>query len=180
MGSAVVKIEALFRPDSHVKLYARKASNPPGVALFEDGEVVAHGSVGPDSRIVIGGLDAGRYWAVVDGQQPVAVIARDSGAVERETEDRRSRERPTGDGDVRSDEGELVAAQDDETPVEGRDGADALVAGDPKAEEAPATGRDVVTGPRTSGNTRMQAKASETPEPSLTEKVKSGLKRGKQ
>lgn len=176
MASAAVRIEALFRPDAHVKLYERKASNPPGVAAFDPGAPVAHGSVGSDSIIEIGGLEEGAYWAVVDGQYPVAVTAK-GGRVERVTEDRRTRERPTGDGDVRSAEGELVAALDDETPVAGRDGADAVVAGDPKAHEAPATGRDIVTGPRTSGNTRIKAKASETPDRSLTETVKETVKR---
>lgn len=175
MGSAAVKIEALFRPDAHVKLYKRRASNPLGAQLDD---VVAHGVVGPDSRIEIGGLEAGQYWAVVDGQYPVAVTAK-GGKVERVTEDRRSRERPTGDGDVRSDEGELVASQDDETPVEGRDGADALVAGDPKVEESPVSSPDVVVGPRTSGNTRLQAKASGTPDKSLTETVKETVKKSR-
>lgn len=168
---ASVAMDALFRPSAHVKLYERTGLEPTGLNL-DDADAVAHGSVGQDSKLVIGGLKAGKFWAVVDGNLPIAVTAKGDN-ITKDTEDRRTRERPTGDGDVRSDEGELVAAQDDETPVEGRDAADTLVEGDPKAQEAPVTSRDIVTGPRTSGNTRMQAKASGTPDESLTETVKS-------
>lgn len=172
---ASVAINAPFPASAHVKLYERDLLAPTGLNL-SDADAVAHGTVGQDSKVQIGGLEAGPYWAVVDGQPPVAVTAK-GGRIEKATEDRRTRERPTGDGDVRGDDGELVASLDDDTQVQGRDAADTIVEGDPKSQEAPVHGRDVVTGPRTSANTRIKAQASQTPEKSLTETVKETAKR---
>lgn len=171
---ATIEMNALFPATAHVKLYERCAAEP----FAAGGDVVAWGVVEQDSTLRLTGLDAGSYWAVVDGGYPVAVTAKESGRVSKDTEDRRTKRRPTGDGDVIGDDGELVASLDDDTPVQGRDAADTLVEGDPKAEEAPvrSTVHEVVTGPRTSANTRVQADASKPPEKSLTQTVKEAVK----
>lgn len=165
---AEVKMDALFPASAHVKLYERKA----GELSQSQFDVLAHASVGQDSKLTVAGLEAGSYWAVVDGSPPVAVTAKGLG-VTRDTEDRRTRGRPTGDGDVISAEGD-----GNELESESRDAADTLVSGDPKSQEAPASGRDIVTGPRTSGNTRLKSQG-EAPRKSLTETVKGAVKKGK-
>jgi hypothetical protein len=163
---AEVNINSLFRPSAAVKLYKRKSSEPLGPQLDE---VIGHGTVDEESKLRIAGVPAGMYWAVVDGQSPVAVTAKDGGKIARVTEDRRRTERATADGDVRDD---------DATVGEGSHaaGADALTAGDPKAHEAPVRSRDIVTGPRTSANTRIKAEGEQA-KPSLTERAKAATGR---
>ena len=118
---AEVNINSLFRPSAAVKLYKRKGSEPLGPQLDE---VIGHGTVDEESKLRIAGVEPGLYWAVVDGQSPVAVTAKGGGKIAR-----------------------------------AGDAADALTAGDPKAHEAPVRSRDIVTGPRTSANTRIKAEA---------------------
>lgn len=166
-------LSALWPASAHVKLFERPVDDPERVGK----DPLAHAVVSGDSELHIVGLEDGPYWAVVDGGPPV-VVSVVSGRVRRVLEDRRTRLRPTGDGDVIGDDGELVESLDDDTPAEGRDQADTLVQGDPKALEAPVSTRDIVSGPRTSANTRVKAKAAEKPEKSLVEKVKGAAKRG--
>ncbi len=165
---ATVTLSALFPATAHVKLYKRVSAEP---HLF-GGDVVAHAAVGADSRLVIEGLEPGGYWAVVDGQPPVAVTAK-GGRVERVTEDRRTRTRPAVSGDVIT-AGEDGQAGDDGVVESDPPAADVLVDGDPKAAEAPVATRDIVTGPRTSANTRVKAEKEKTAKPSLTERLKGG------
>lgn len=168
-----IDLAALWPATAHVKVFERPVDDPHRVGR----DPLAHAVVSGDSELRIMGLEDGPYWAVVDGGPPV-VVSVDAGRVRRVLEDRRSRLRPTGDGDVIGDDGELVEALDDDTPAEGRGAADSLVEGDPKALEAPVSARDIVSGPRTSANTRVKAKGEGKPDKSLVEKVKDATKRG--
>lgn len=160
---AEVNINSLFRPSAAVKLYKRKTSEPLGPELDD---VIGHGTVDEESKLRISGVPAGMYWAVVDGQSPVAVTAKNGGSIARVTEDRRRSTRATADGDA-------VPGDDDEVENHER-AADAQTSGDPKAHEAPIRRRDIVTGPRTSANTRIKTEG-EKAKASLTETVKKAV-----
>lgn len=147
------EMSELFPATAHVKLYERDGDDPP-----EDPEPVASAAVGQDGLLEVAGLDDGEYWAVVDGQPPCAVRSKGR-KITRVSETSAHRlARPAIDGDIA-----------EEIP-EDREPADTLVHGDPKSQEAPLAppARDVVTGPRTSANTRLKT---------ATEKVRETVKR---
>lgn len=154
----MLDMNALFRATAHVKLFKR----PTRPHRFDE-EYVAVGVVGQDSTLEIAGVPDGRYWAVVSGGPPIAVTAKGGNVVREPERKAKKRSRPSIDGDVMGG------------VPEGRGAADTLVEGDPKVHEAPAATRDVVTGPRTSANTRVRAKADvgSRVKPSLRDKVKS-------
>lgn len=149
------EMSELFRSSAHAMLYERDGDEPP------EGEyIVATGAVGQDGTLVIEGLDDGEYWAEVDGQPPMAVRAK-AGKVTRVSETSARRlARPTIDGDTMED------------IPEDRERADTLVHGDPKSGEAPlaSPARDIVTGPRTSANTRVKGAAEKVGEAAKREK----------
>lgn len=107
-----IDVSAQFEPSAYVRIF------PFGPVA---GEMAARATVATDGTLQIAGLSDGDYWAVLDGQAPVAVRAR-GGVISR------------------------------------RDAADAAVAPGPAgAREAPAAGREVVTGARTSANARIKS-----------------------
>lgn len=152
---AAVAIDALFTPSAHVEFHEFEDGVPhvPGVAA------VAIAAVAGDGTLAIAGLKGGRYWAIIDANPPIAVRVRGSKVTRVSEDGRRTRERPLGPEDT------TEGVDPDRAP------ADTLVEGDAKSAEAPVVTPDVVTGPRTTANARVQ--------PSLIDKAKAKLKGGR-
>jgi len=67
---AAVRLSAVFPAGSEVQIVPRRSSE-----MHVAAGAVASGTVREDSELVVEGLAPGGYWAVVDGQAPVACRA---------------------------------------------------------------------------------------------------------
>lgn len=137
-----VDLSELFPETAHVLLFRHEGDEQRPV-----GDPVARAAVAQDGTLEVAGLEGGEYWMTVDGREAIRVTAK-GGKVTRVGESGgRGGIRPMADGERVA----RVAAE--------RDEASTLVHGDPKSYEetlAPPA-RRIVTGARTSANTRMRS-----------------------